>query len=72
MAEGVGFQLTIPSLMVDTRKVTESASLRVPIRTDGVSCYGKSQERGSLLFARHEGFGPCYQQSAKTILAAFP
>jgi hypothetical protein len=31
-----------------------------------------SQERGSLLFAGHEGFGPCYQQSAKTILAAFP
>ena len=31
-----------------------------------------SQERGSLLFAGQEGFGLCYQQSTKTILAAFP
>jgi hypothetical protein len=70
MAEGVGFEFTIPSLMVDTRKVTESASLRVPMGTDGVSCYSRSQERGNLLFAGKGGVGPRYRQSTKTILAA--
>jgi hypothetical protein len=64
MAEG--------GLMVDTRKVTESASLRVPVRTDGVSCYGKSQERGNLLFAGQGGFGLRYRQSHKNDFGGIP
>src|SRR4026209_768458 len=58
MAEGVRFELTIPSLMVDTRTVTERASLCVPMKTDGVSCHGKFTGRRKPLVCRARGLRP--------------
>jgi hypothetical protein len=58
MPEWVSIDLTISSLMVDTRTVTESASLCVPMKTDGVSCYSRFKGTRQPLFAG-QGVSAC-------------
>ena len=66
------FELTIPSLMVDTRTVTERASLCVPMKTDGVSWYGKFTGRRKPLVCRAREFRPALPAIHKNDFGGIP